>query len=394
MLPDGTTKRPHWRTRLLHSEPQIPGGFHSLVPAIHRGSTVVFQKLADAADDWHSSAGYTYGLYGTPTTLELGARVAEIEHAKHSFVVPGGQAALALVYLAYCKAGSHALLPESAYGPNRELADDLLAGLDIEVELYDPMIGGEIATMIRANTSLIWCESPGSITMEIQDIPAIVAAAHARGVAVALDNTYAAGILFDAFTFGVDISIQALTKYIGGHSDILLGTVSVGGDAAYEQIGRLHRLMGMAVSPDDCALALRGLQTLGIRLDWLERTTLVVAEWLKNQPEVTVVLHPAFPDCPGHEIWKRDFTGSASVFSIVFEESWDADRVTRFVDALKIFKIGYSWGGVTSLVMAYSGTQKRRVRDYGVRVVRLNVGLEEAEDLIGDLRQALKQAGS
>ena len=264
----------------MTSRPQPSPGFRSLAPAIHRGSTVVFDRLGDVVDDWRPEAGYNYGLYGTPTTLELGLRVAALEGARHTFVVPGGQAALALVYLAYCRAGSHALVPASVYGPNAEIGGNLLAGLDIEVEAYDPLIGAGIAALIRPNTALVWCESPGSITMEVQDVPALVAAAHARAVPVALDNTYAAGVLFDAFAHGVDVSVQALTKYVGGHSDLLLGTVSVGHDAAYEAIGRVWRLIGMAVSPDDCALALRGLLTLGVRLERLERSTLAVARWL------------------------------------------------------------------------------------------------------------------
>lgn len=379
--------RRDWRTRLIQPDVEAPGGFVSLVPAVHRGSTVVFERLADAQDDWRSGR-YTYGLYGTPTVLELGARIADIEGAQHSFVVPGGQAALVLVYLAFCTAGSHVLVPESAYGPNKELGPGLLERLGISVETYPPMIAGDLVRLIRPETRLVWCESPGSITMEVQDVPAIVAAAHARGVPVALDNTYAAGILFDAFAAGVDVSVQALTKYVGGHSDLLLGTVSVRDEAAYERVGPVHRLLGLAVSPDDCALALRGLETLAVRLDALERSTLAIARWLKEQPEVARVLHPAFQDCPGHEIWKNQFTGSASVFSIVFAEEWSAARVARFVDALRLFRIGYSWGGTTSLVMAYPAAGSN-ARSYGASLVRLNVGLEKTEDLIDDLKRAL-----
>jgi cystathionine beta-lyase len=350
----------------------------------------VFDRLSDAVDDSRQAERYTYGLYGTPTTLELAARIAALEGAHHCFVAPGGQAALALVFLAYCRTGSHVLIPESAYGPTAELADDLLAGLGVDVERYDPLIGGGIAPMIRPATALIWCESPGSITMEVQDVPAIVSAARARGVAVAIDNTYAAGVLFDAFAHGVDVSVQALTKYVGGHSDLLLGTVSVADDEAYQRVGRAHRLIGMAVSPDDCAMALRGLQTLGVRLDRLERSTLAVARWLAERPEVSEVLHPALPGCPGHAAWERDFTGSASVFSIVLGKDWNAARTTRFVDALRLFKIGFSWGGVTSLVMAYLDSP--RLGERRERLVRLNVGLEEPVDLIEDLRHAFDQA--
>jgi cystathionine beta-lyase len=351
---------------------------------------VLFERQADVSDDWRQTEnGYTYGLYGTPTVLELGARIAEIEGARHSFVVPGGQAAISLIYLAFCTTGTHALVPVTAYGPNRELAAGLLRGLGISVEAYDPLIGAGIANLIRENTALIWVESPGSVTMEIQDVPAIVAAAHGRNVPVALDNTYAAGVLFDAFAHGVDVSMQALTKYVGGHSDLLLGTVSVAGSAAYEAIGPVYKQLGMAVSPDDCSLALRGLQTLGIRLERLEKSTLEVARWLAQHPDIKTVLHPALQSCPGHVHWRRDFSGSSSIFSVVFADRFTADQVIAFADRLKLFKIGFSWGGVTSLVVVYPNLD-RPGRPYGGRLVRLNVGLEEPSDLIADLDQALK----
>jgi cystathionine beta-lyase len=228
--------------------------------------------------------------------------------------------------------------------------------------------------------------------MEVQDVPAIAAAAHARNIPVALDNTYAAGVLFDAFAHGADVSMQALTKYVGGHSDLLLGSVSVNSDAAMKQVGKIYRLLGLSVSPDDSSLALRGLQTLGVRLAQLERSTLEVANWLKARPEISLVLHPALADCPGHDIWKRDFRGSASVFSIVFRNDWTPERIMRFVDGLKLFKIGYSWGGVVSLVMAYDSLHRAQ-RNYGRQLVRLNIGLEDPQDLIADIKQAIMNAG-
>jgi cysteine-S-conjugate beta-lyase len=384
----------HWRSKLIHPGAHAPANFRSLATPTFRGSTVLFERQADVSDDWRQTEnGYTYGLYGTPTVLELGARIAEIEGARHSFVVPGGQAAISLIYLAFCKTGAHALVPVTAYGPNRELAAGLLQGLGISVEAYDPLIGAEIANLIRANTALIWVESPGSVTMEIQDVPAIVAAAHRRNVPVALDNTYAAGVLFDAFAHGVDVSMQALTKYVGGHSDLLLGTVSVAGSAAYEAIGPIYKQLGMAVSPDDCSLALRGLQTLGIRLERLEKSTLEVARWLAQHPGIKTVLHPALQSCPGHVHWRRDFTGSSSIFSFVFDDRFTADQVIAFADRLKLFKIGFSWGGVTSLVVVYPNLD-RPGRPYGGRLVRLNVGLEEPSDLIADLGQALNSIGA
>ena len=379
----------HWRSKLIHPNAHAPANFRSLVTPTYRGSTVVFERQADVSDDWRQAeSGYTYGLYGTPTVLELGARIAEIERAHHTFVVPGGQAAISLIYLAYCRSGTHALVPVTAYGPNRELAAGLLKRLGISVEAYEPLIGAGIADLIGQNTALIWVESPGSVTMEIQDVPAIVAAARARKVPVALDNTYAAGVLFDAFAHGVDVSMQALTKYVGGHSDLLLGTVSVAGAGAYEVIGTAYKQLGMAVSPDDCSLALRGLQTLGVRLERLEKSTLDVARWLAKHPSIKTVLHPALPSCPGHEYWQRDFSGSSSIFSIVFDQRFAAAQVIAFVDRLKLFKIGFSWGGVTSLVVVYPNLD-RPGQSYGGRLVRFNVGLEESSDLIADLTQAL-----
>ena len=304
-----------WRTKLLNPSPKARQDYRSLATPVYRGSTVLFNEQSVVTDDWRQAEhGYSYGLYGTPTTLELAARIAELEGASETFIVPGGQAAIALIYFSYCQAGSHALVPHSAYGPNKAMAEGIMRGLNIEVEAYDPLIGAEIDGLIRENTSLIWCESPGSVTMEVQDVPAIVQAAHARGVAVALDNTYAAGVMFDAFAHGVDVSMQALTKYVGGHSDLLLGSVSARDKDAYERLGPIYQQLGLAVSPDDCSLALRGLQTLAVRLEVLERNTLRIANWLADHPFVAQVLHPALPSCPGHDVWTRDFSGSTSVF--------------------------------------------------------------------------------
>ncbi len=379
----------HWRSRLIHSAARAPAGFRSLATPVTRGSTVLFDTIAEATDDWRQrERGYTYGLFGSPTVLELGARIAELEGAHHSFIVPGGQAAISLVYLAFCRAGAHVLLPASAYGPSRDLATGVLRAFGVEVESYDPLAGDGVARLIRPETALIWLESPGSITMEVQDVPAIAAVARAHGVPVALDNTYAAGVLFDAFSHGVDVSVQALTKYVGGHGDLLLGSVSVATPEAYERVGAAWSQIGMGVSPDEASLALRGLQTLGVRLERLEATALTVARWLADRPEVEAVLHPALPGSPGHEVWKRDFSGSASVFSIILHRGTTPEQLARFVDGLRLFRIGYSWGGAAALVMAYPGLG-RPSADAGERLVRLNVGLEEPTDLIADLAQAL-----
>lgn len=385
-----TSDKPlNWRTRLIHSNAKPLPGFQSLVTGVERGSTVLFQRFADVADDWKQKTRYRYGQYGTPTTLELGLRIAELEGAHHTFIVPGGLSAISVVYLAYCRTGAHVLLPRSAYGPHTELVQGLLARFGVTAEHYDPAIGAGIEGLIRPETVLVWCECPGSVTMELQDVPAIASVCRSRGVPVAIDNTYAAGVMFDAFGHGVDISIQALTKYVGGHSDLLLGSVSVASEAHYERIGPALAQLGLVVSPDDCSLALRGLMTLGVRLERLERSTLAVAGWLKGRPEVAEVRHPAFEDCPGHALWKRDFTGSASIFSVILREDWNAARVAAFIDRLRLFRIGFSWGGVTSLVMAYPGL-KRLDRGRGSRLVRFNIGLEEPQDLIEDLRQAFE----
>ena len=379
-----------WRTKLLDPKPQARQDYASLATPVYRGSTVVFDDQAAVIDDWQQAdKGYSYGLYGTPTTLELASRIAGIEGARETFIVPGGQAAIALIYLAYCQAGSHALVPHSAYGPNKAMAEGLMRGLNVEVEPYDPMIGPGISDLIRKNTTLIWCESPGSVTMEIQDVPAIVKVARAKDVAVALDNTYAAGVMFDAFAHGVDVSMQALTKYVGGHSDLLLGSVSVRDDAAYTKLGSIYQQLGLAVSPDDCSLALRGLQTLAVRLEALEKATLIVANWLTNHPQIDKVYHPALPSCPGHDIWARDFKGSTSVFSFTFKDTVSATKVVDFINALNVFKIGMSWGGINSLAIVYPDLQ-RPDQDFGGRIIRLNIGLEAPNDLIADLDQATK----
>ena len=379
-----------WRTKLLDPNPRARRDYKSLVTPVYRGSTVLFDDQSSVKDSWdQAEVGYSYGLYGTPTALELAARIAEIEGAHRTLIVPGGQAAIALVYFAYCSTGSHALVPYSAYGPNKEMAEGILRGLGIEVEAYDPMIGAGISDLIRSNTVLIWCESPGSVTMEVQDVPAIVKAAHNKGVAVALDNTYAAGVMFDAFGHGVDVSIQALTKFVGGHSDLLLGSVSVRDAPAFEQLGPIYRQLGLAVSPDDCSLALRGLQTLALRLEQLEKSTLQVAHWLADHPKIQAVFHPALASCPGHDVWEQDFTGSTSVFSIWFKDDVSPTQVEAVIDSLELFQIGLSWGGVNSLAIVYPDVE-RPGQDYAGRLVRLNIGLEHTDDLIRDLKNALQ----
>jgi cystathionine beta-lyase len=386
---------PSWQTKLIHPDIRIPSGYRSLVTPVYRGSTTTFESAASATDNWRQDkVGYTYGLFGTPTSMELAARIADLEQGRHTFLTPGGQGAIALICLSHTRTGDHVLIPDSVYGPNRGLARKVLARYGVDVDFYPPTIGAGIETWMKPTTRLVWCESPGSVTMEVQDVPAIAEVAHQHAALVALDNTYAAGVYFDAFAHGVDVTMQALTKYIGGHSDVLLGSVTVRDDAGYERVGSVLQFLGMGVSPDECSLALRGMQTLAVRLRALETSTLAVARWLAERPEIERVLHPALPSCPGHDIWRRDFTGSTSVFSIVFQPRYTRAQLLAFIDDLDLFEIGWSWGGVTSLAVPQFDLTRDQESPRMSSLVRLNIGLERTEDLIADLEQALARLGA
>jgi cystathionine beta-lyase len=381
-----------WKTRLIHSDIKVPEGYRSLASPVFRGSTTLFPDAASVNDSWDQhEVGYTYGLYGTPTTLELAGKICELENGYRTIITPGGQGAISLINLALLKSGDHILIPLSVYTPNRQLARNVLRRFGVEADFYPPEIGAGIKDFLRENTRLIWCESPGSITMEVQDVPAIAEAAHARGVMVALDNTWAAGVYFDAFAHSVDVTMQALTKYIGGHSDVLLGSVTVKDPKLNQQLGSTQQVLGNAPSPDDCSLALRGMRTMGVRLKHIEASALRIARWMAARPEIERVLHPALEGSPGHELWARDFTGAAGVFSIVFEPDATKAQVLGFVDGLELFEIGYSWGGVTSLAVAYDFQRSKGRPDYGHRIVRLNIGLEDTEDLLEDLGRCLRK---
>lgn len=380
-----------WKTRLIHTDVSVPEGFESLTTPVYRGSTVVFPNTSSTHTDWNQEEfGYAYGLHGTPTTMELAGRIAELEGGTRTLLTPSGLAAIGVVDLAFLSAGSHVLIPENVYTPNRVLAVKLLHRFGIEASFYPPEIGAGIAEHLRQNTHLVWTESPGSITMEVQDVPAICTAAHERAIPVAIDNTWSAGVLFRAFDHGVDVSVQAATKYIGGHSDLLMGSVTLRDPVYMERLGEVRARLGLAVSPDDCSMALRGITTLAVRLKHVEQSALEIARWLAARPEVQTVLHPALESCPGHDLWKRDFTGSSGLFSLVLKPEFSGVHVRAFVDALALFKIGYSWGGVASLAVAYDMRRVRSRTDYGERIVRLNIGLESTEDLIADLERGLQ----
>lgn len=378
------------QTRLIHSDYKAPEGFAAYPTAIHHASTVLFENVAAMRKgDWKEKNGYTYGLHGTPTTFTLEARLADIEGGKHCLLAPSGLAAISMIDLALLKSGDDVLLPDNVYNPNRELGRWLSQDFGISARFYDPLVGAGIAELIQPNTKLIWTEAPGSVSMEVPDLPAICKAAHGKGVLVALDNTWSAGLALRGFDLGVDIIMQALTKYQSGGSDVLMGAVITRDHALNERIALSHMRLGMGVSADDAYLVMRGLPSMKLRFEAHDASAREVAAWLKARPEISKVLHPAFEDCPGHEHWKRDFTGAGGLFSVLFDARYTEEQTDRFVDSLELFGLGYSWGGANSLVMPYRiQGMRRNWNDAGV-LVRFNIGLEDTADLVADLEQAL-----
>jgi cystathionine beta-lyase len=379
------------QTRLIHSDYQAPAGFAAFPQAIHHASTVLFSNVAALRSrNWQDKSGYTYGLHGTPTTFTLEARLASIEQGTHCLLAPSGLAAIAMVDLALLKTGDDVLLPDNVYNPSRELGNWLSKDFGISARYYDPMIGAGIAALIQPNTRLVWTEAPGSVSMEVPDIPAICRAAHDAGALVAIDNTWSAGIAFAAFDHGVDIAMQALTKYQSGGSDVLMGAVITRDEAVHRRIEAAHMRLGYGVGADDAYLVLRGLATMKLRFEAHDRGARQVAAWLQARPEIARVLHPALESCPGHEYWKRDFTGAGGLFSVVFNERYSEAQTDRFIDSLELFKIGYSWGGANSLCVPYRMQGMRQGWDVKGQLLRFNIGLEDPADLIADIEQALK----
>jgi cystathionine beta-lyase len=377
------------QTALIHTDYQAPEGFAAFPGAIHHASTVLFKNVAAMrSGDWKEKNAYTYGLHGTPTTFTLEARLAEIEGGNHCLLAPSGLAAIAMVDFALLKSGDDVLLPDNVYNPNRELGRWLSADFGITARYYDPLIGEGIAALIQPNTKLIWTEAPGSVSMEVPDLPAICKAAHERGVLVALDNTWTAGLALRGFDLGVDIVMQALTKYQSGGSDVLMGAVITRDRELYNRISLAHMRLGMGVGADDAYLVSRGLPTMRLRFNAHDAAARTLAAWLQARPEISKVLHPAFADCPGHEIWKRDFSGAGGLFSVIFDERFSEAQTDRFIDSLQLFKIGFSWGGANSLAVPYRIQHMRKNwQDKGI-LVRFNVGLEDVQDLIADIERA------
>jgi cysteine-S-conjugate beta-lyase len=382
-------------TELIHHPYQAPAGFEAVPPGVYKASTVIFKDVAALrARSWKSRAGYTYGLHGTPTSFTLEQRIATLEGGTHCVLAPSGLAAITLVNLALLKQGDEVLLPHNVYGPSKEQARTLLLRMGVSWQEYDAMDVGSLAARCGPRTRLIWLEAPGSVTMEFPDLRGLVAAAKARSQAVlALDNTWGSGLAFEPFALGIDISMHALTKYPSGGADVLMGSVVTRDQDLAHRLMQMHGVTGMGVAANDIEFILRGLPTLRVRYAAHDQAARELARWLQRQPQVSQVLHPALPGSPGHEHWASHCTAAAGLFSFLLDERFSTQQVDRFVDALRLFRIGYSWGGPTSLVVPYD---IRAMRTGGTawsgHLVRLSIGLEAVDDLRLDLQQALQAA--
>ncbi len=389
---------PSIATTLIHHPYRPPAGFEAPQPGVFKASTVIFANVAAMrARNWKEKGGYTYGLHGTPTTFTLEERIATLEGGSHTVLVPSGLAAIALTDLALLRCGDEVLIPDNAYNPNKELARHELAGWGITHRFYDPMDADALAAMTTPATRLVWIEAPGSVTMEFPDVPKLVRAARSRGVLVALDNTWGAGLAFNPFrldgdgadALGVDISVHALTKYPSGGGDVLMGSVTTRDPALHLKLNAAHMRMGWGVAANDAEALLRALPSLPLRYAAADRAGRTLAQWWAARPEVVQVLHPALTGSPGHAHWQRLCTQSAGLFSIVFDERYTARQVDAFVDALKLFRIGFSWAGPVSLVVPYDLSSMRKHPAWRGTLVRFSIGLEAVKDLMADSLQAL-----
>ena len=379
------------QTRIVQPDDVIPDGFRSFVPPVARASTVVFPDLATMrALVWHNDNQWRYGLHATPTSLALAQRLAEIEGGTHALLQPSGLAAIMNVYFGIVKAGDDVLIPQNVYGPNADFGNWLAKDFGITARFYDPLVGAGIAELIQPNTRLIWIEAPGSVTMEVPDVRAITTVAQARGIVTAIDSTYSAGLAFKPFEHGVDISVQALTKYQSGGSDVLMGATITANAELQAQLKLARMRCGIGVSVDDCSLVLRSLPSMQVRFDAHSKSALALAQWLKARPEIAAVLHPQLADCPGHASFVRDFTGAGGLFSVVFDERYSSEQIDRFVEALELFAIGWSWGGACSLAMPYDVASMRADWPHRGTLVRFYVGLEDEADLRADIERALQ----
>jgi cystathionine beta-lyase len=362
-------------------------GEHGIVnPAVYHASTILFPTVKSLSKP---EQDYTYGRRGTPTSRAIETAIAAIEGGYKCKVSSSGLAAISTTLLAFLKTGDHLLMVDTVYIPARQFCDTVLKRLGIETTYYDPLVGQAISALIRPNTKIVYCESPGSQTMEVQDVAAIADVAHKNGCLAILDNTWSAGHYFNAFAHGCDISIQAATKYIGGHSDLMLGS-TVCTRETWDQFKDTYETMGQFAGPDDMFLALRGLRTLDVRLERHMRNATKVAEWLRGRNEVETVLYPALSNAPGHGLWKRDFTGASGLFSVVLKPASSA-AVSAMLDDLTLFGMGYSWGGFESLVVPFIPVRTATTWTAPGPALRFHIGLENPDDLIDDLKQGFER---
>jgi len=369
-------------TRLVHAGRE-PSRFHGFVNTpIYRGSTILFPTVAalEANDQ-----AFTYGRLGTPTVRALEEAIAALDGGPATLLTPSGLSAVATSLLAFLAAGDHLLVTDAVYRPTRRFCDGVLKRLGVTTTYYDPLIGAGIAKLMQKNTHVIFAESPGSQTFEVQDVPAIAKAAHDKGAVVVLDNTWATPLFFKPFANGVDVSVKAATKYIGGHADVMLGAITAS-ETAWPVVRRTHEDLGLCTGPEDVYLALRGLRTLSVRLERHQRTGLELANWLKARPEVESVIHPGLPEDPGHAIWSRDFTGASGLFAFVLKPV-SHKALAAMLDELKLFGMGYSWGGFESLIIPFDPSEYRTATEWKAAgpALRIHAGLEDVEDLKADL---------
>ena len=369
-----------------------PEDNHGIVnPPVYHASTVVFPTV-EALDKAQKRRfeGVYYGRYGTPTTFALEQAVAALEGGDRCVSLPSGLAAINCALLSFLGAGDHLLMIDNVYQPTRKLCGGLLKRIGIETTYYDPLIGASIAELIRPQTKVVFTESPGSLTFEVQDIGAVAEAAHRGGATVILDNTWSGGYFFAPFQHGVDVSVQAATKYIVGHADTMMGTITTT-ERLYDKVKKTASELGMCAGPDDCYLALRGLRSLSARMARHQENGLKLAGWLEGRPEVVKVLHPALEGCPGHAVWKRDFTGASGLFGVLLKEGYAKPAVAAMLDGLELFALGFSWGGYESLILPTDPAQLRTATEWTHQGpnLRIHAGLEDPDDLIADLEKGL-----
>lgn len=396
--PLSNASKHHADTRLTTKGRSPETNFGIVNPPVYHTSTVTFPTVAALHDaEKHRFDRVYYGRYGTPTSFAFEEAVADLEGAAHCVAVPSGMASIALALAAVMHAGEHVLVTDSAYFPTVKYCNGFLKKFGVEVTYFDPMIDADgLRALMRPNTRAVFVEAPGSITFEVQDISMIAEVAHQHGAIVIMDNTWSAGYYFKPFEHGVDISLQAATKYIVGHSDAMLGAVTMNDRDIYEHVKIAQVGLGYSTAPDDAYLGLRGIRTLAVRLPRHETNGIRLAEFLAARPEVETVLHPALPSCPGHDIWKRDFTGASGLFGFVLKNSYSQDDIARMLDGMELFAMGWSWGGYESLIIPSDPAGMRTTYKWPHKqpVLRIHAGLENIDDLLCDLQAGLDRLTS